>query len=754
MIKRGALIALAALGVAAWGVAEGLRAWARHEAAVQLRAQAAARGLAVTWQALHVELRGRVQVDGLTVRTTRAVRGHRADLTVKRIRAQVGLAGLTPTLERLDVHGVDGTVQEAAEAGGAASAGKDLGAREWPLDLTDVTVTVESHGLAGQVHVPRITLSDGSGGEALVGEVVLDLHGQGGRLSGRGALEARRGPEGWQAQLTAPQRVAVAARGVSAQVRRLAWADQRLMLGDVTAERDGWSGTADEVVWHAGRLTVRQAQVAVPEGPTVTLEAAAVDPAGPITARGRLGEGTFDVAADTWPHPTFVAVELDRLPLEGAWVGQPAWQAQASGALLLGADGPLGRTWPLTVVADGALDALDGQHPLLGPEPLTDLGGHLALDAVVAPGSVAVTSAVARRGGLTVRARGGFVDDALGGTVAFEAAVDPVDCQAAVDAVPASVLGPWQGLTAEGTWRPQVAATIPLGRPLDVDVKIRGVTRRCTFTGMRATRGPDPDVQVGDSPADLSDVTWLNQPFRFRVRAGLDEGVERWVGPGVDWVELAHLPGYVGGAAYLTEEMNFWRGGAISPGLIGRAVATNLAAGRFVYGGSTVTQQLVKNLFFARDKTLLRKIREGFVAARVTDAVPKARILALYLNCIEFGPNVYGVGAAARYYFGKPAVSLTVREAIFLAMLKPAPLRGAWYKRKGSEPDFPWWRGRVVQVADRLLEAGLISHEKRDAALAGGPLRWVDGRYVGQLGGPAAPPGEPSGGDPSAAEGG
>ena len=95
---------------------------------------------------------------------------------------------------------------------------------------------------------------------------------------------------------------------------------------------------------------------------------------------------------------------------------------------------------------------------------------------------------------------------------------------------------------------------------------------------------------------------------------------------------------------------------------------------RYVYGGSTITQQLVKNLILDRRKTLKRKFHELLIADRVYQKVPKSRVLELYVNVIEFGPGVYGIKEAADFYFQKTPSKLSVNEAIFLAMLKPDPV--------------------------------------------------------------------------------
>ncbi len=763
MRRRTLVIGVAALVGAGVGGAFGLRAAARRVAEARLTAALEARGFEGEWGPVSVGWDGTVRVARVSVRSAALRAHHTVDIEAHDLAVPVGwrdggpapLGGHMRSL-RVAVNALSGPVPGVTDTPPVTGAvgGGLLGLR-WTTDRLFVGYLDGAHGRAATFKGGGAVWDDGL---TVTGDLFARQGGY--HLTGRGELAVRRAPEGWGVALTADDDrwgLSVEAvdpldpppadqRGASAEVERLTWdARAGVAAAGLSAQWGEWAMTAEGARRGAdGRLHLTGATVTVPGGPEVVIAAATLDPDGPVTARGSVQGGGFDVALDTWPHPTAVAAELDRLPLDGAWAGRPAVSGRLSGALWLVADGPLHPARPLTALADLALSAGRVDHPLVAAEALTGLAGQAQVDLAFAPGDVQVPAATLRLGAVTAHLRAGFVDDVAGGTLTLDAQVAPVACQAAVDAIPAAVLGPWQGLTAEGTWQPTAKATVPLGRPDDVAVTIRGVTKRCTFTGLAGTRAADPDVRVGDGPADLSDVTWLNQPFRFRVRTGVDADVERWVGPGTGgWVPGEQLPRYVGGAAYLTEEMNFWHGGAISPGLMARAVATNLAAGRYVYGGSTVTQQLVKNLFFSRDKTLLRKVREALVAARVTDAVPKARILALYLNCIEFGPNVFGVGAAARYYFGKHPSALTVREAIFLAMLKPAPRRGGGYKARGSEPDFPWWRGRVVQVADRLLEAGLISAAQRDAALAQGPLRWVGGVYQ-PAGGPAAPGASPA----------
>lgn len=114
------------------------------------------------------------------------------------------------------------------------------------------------------------------------------------------------------------------------------------------------------------------------------------------------------------------------------------------------------------------------------------------------------------------------------------------------------------------------------------------------------------------------------------------------------------------------------------------------------------------------------------------------RVIELYLNWIEFGPDVYGVGPAARYYFQKDARQLTPLEATFLAMLKPAPRQGPWMVRKGRTFQGRWWGERTEELMRRLVEHGYVTQAAVDAERPFA-LRWESGRYLPSTPAPKAP---------------
>jgi monofunctional biosynthetic peptidoglycan transglycosylase len=149
----------------------------------------------------------------------------------------------------------------------------------------------------------------------------------------------------------------------------------------------------------------------------------------------------------------------------------------------------------------------------------------------------------------------------------------------------------------------------------------------------------------------------------------------RGVRPEQTWVELPQVSRYLILAVVASEDQKFFGHVGVDWKAVQESLGKNVEKGRAVRGGSTITQQLAKNLYFGAHKTLLRKLRELVVTRWLEEALTKRRILALYLNVIEWGDGVYGAEAAARRYYGKPASALTLEEAAGLAAAIPSPRR-------------------------------------------------------------------------------
>jgi penicillin-binding protein 1A len=138
-------------------------------------------------------------------------------------------------------------------------------------------------------------------------------------------------------------------------------------------------------------------------------------------------------------------------------------------------------------------------------------------------------------------------------------------------------------------------------------------------------------------------------------------------------VEADEMSIWVRKATIAVEDRRFFRHGGVDLEGIARAAVTDLKAGRIVEGGSTITQQLVRNLYISRERTVQRKLKEACLATKLDRAWTKHRILTTYLNQVYYGNQAYGIEAAAQTYFSKPASKLTLSESALLAGLTQAP---------------------------------------------------------------------------------
>ncbi|UFS71926.1 transglycosylase domain-containing protein [Geomonas sp. RF6] len=190
------------------------------------------------------------------------------------------------------------------------------------------------------------------------------------------------------------------------------------------------------------------------------------------------------------------------------------------------------------------------------------------------------------------------------------------------------------------------------------------------------------------------------------------------------WTPSRLIPPEMKWSVILAEDDNFYRHEGIDVKAIKNAIKYDLERKSFARGASTITQQTAKNLFLSREKTLSRKVQEVYLAKRMEQELTKGRIIELYLNVVELGPMVYGVGHGARYYFGKPAQALTPRECAFLAAMLPGP-RVAYNPYKNL--------GKVLKRSDMILrllrDKGVLSAGEYQVALAQVPnVGWMQKR--------------------------
>ncbi len=181
---------------------------------------------------------------------------------------------------------------------------------------------------------------------------------------------------------------------------------------------------------------------------------------------------------------------------------------------------------------------------------------------------------------------------------------------------------------------------------------------------------------------------------------------------GGEAVRLEQLPPYLPNAVIAIEDRRFRSHFGIDPLGLTRALVTNFTSGRLVQGGSTLTQQLAKNLFLEPDRTIKRKIQELVLAFWLEAEYSKDEIMEMYLNRVYLGSGAYGVDAAARRYYGKSARLMTISEAATIAGLLKAPSRYS----PARNPDLAEDRAQLVLAA--MHEEGYISDEEAKNALA------------------------------------
>lgn len=182
------------------------------------------------------------------------------------------------------------------------------------------------------------------------------------------------------------------------------------------------------------------------------------------------------------------------------------------------------------------------------------------------------------------------------------------------------------------------------------------------------------------------------------------------------WTPSNRIPPEMKWAVILAEDSNFYKHDGIDVKAIKEAIKYDLEKQSMARGASTITQQVAKNVFLSREKTITRKLKEVYLAWRMEQELTKGRILELYLNVVELGPMVYGIGHGSQYYFGKPASAMTPRECAFLAAMLPGP-RVAYnpYRNLGKV------LSRSNMILRKLRSKGVISSDELQAALATSP---------------------------------
>lgn len=179
---------------------------------------------------------------------------------------------------------------------------------------------------------------------------------------------------------------------------------------------------------------------------------------------------------------------------------------------------------------------------------------------------------------------------------------------------------------------------------------------------------------------------------------------------------IREVPTAVKMAIIVSEDSSFFDHSGFDWFELKESLKKDLKEGHFARGGSTITQQLAKNLYLNKEKSLFRKIREAIIVSQIEEKLTKEEILEKYLNVVEFGPEIYGIRQAAKYYFSKTPSELSVAEGAWLAILLPNPIKNSISFQKKTLS--PFARREMTKVIRRLQSFKKISPEAADASIA------------------------------------
>ncbi|HEX7501217.1 MAG TPA: biosynthetic peptidoglycan transglycosylase [Polyangia bacterium] len=281
-------------------------------------------------------------------------------------------------------------------------------------------------------------------------------------------------------------------------------------------------------------------------------------------------------------------------------------------------------------------------------------------------------------------------------------------CAKILSSIPAPLVPKLQGFALQGLFEADVHAKIDFSNLDALDtggkVGIDGCQVVKAPVEVMALSGPESILQTVEVPPPPSGGK-DNETMTFAI--GPDN---------VDFVPYDKISPYLIAAIMTTEDSGFFKHRGWVSAQFKTALRRNLAGGGFRLGASSITMQMVKNVILSREKTLSRKFQELFLVWFVEQILTKQRILELYFNAIEFGPRLYGIGPAARHYFGKSASDLSPMEAAFFSSILPSPKRRYVQYCHGSLS--PQWERYVHRILNRMRERGRLNDEEYTTAIA------------------------------------
>jgi hypothetical protein len=365
------------------------------------------------------------------------------------------------------------------------------------------------------------------------------------------------------------------------------------------------------------------------------------------------------------------------------------------------AHGMLSGKGKLVLAADGASITFDGElalrgvawnQPRIAPEPMKNLSfGTAARGVLEANGKLRIDDAQLDMGALHVKAHGTVDESADHFALSLGVDVAPAGCQALLESAPQGLMPTVEAMRMSGTF----------GASFQVAFDTRAIDK------MLLDYKVDDACRVLEVPRALMRERFTTS-FAYRTYHPDAKPFETSTGPGTpSWTALENISPFMVAAVLTTEDGAFYKHHGFNHAAIRGSVQANLKAKRFVRGASTITMQLAKNLFLTRSKNLSRKLEEVILTDYLEQAFQKDEMMELYLNVVEFGPDVYGITKAAEHYFGRKPEELELAECFFLATLLPSPLRLGKLRDRGQVPEA--WMAHLRRLMEIAGKNGKVS---------------------------------------------
>lgn len=406
----------------------------------------------------------------------------------------------------------------------------------------------------------------------------------------------------------------------------------------------------------------------------------------PLSIDAELPLGMGDVTARLSGGPVSLALLGVKEGTKGLFdVGKGT--VSGKGQLVLSASGDA-----LTFDGQVALRSISVKQPRLSAEPLRGIDFAVSARGLLDDaGRLRIDDAQLDMGALHVRTHGTLEETREHFGLSLAVDVAPAACQALLESAPRGLLPLVRSARMTGTF----------GATSRVEFDTRSIDKLVLDYQI------DDRCRISEVPPDLARERFTSS-FTYRTYHPDATPSETTTGPGTPaWTDLDDISPYMIAAVLTTEDGAFYRHHGFNHNAIKSSVAANLKARRFVRGASTITMQLTKNLFLSREKTLSRKIEEVILTDYLEQAFRKDDMMELYLNVIEFGPDIYGVTRAAEYYFGRKPEELNLSECFFLASIMPSPVRYGRLRDKGEVSE--GWMRHLHTLIEIAAKNGKVS---------------------------------------------